>query len=145
MQLDQRLVDAAVDQMNRRWPADQYGGAAAVYLEDGQILTSVCLDNINAGVTLCHETGAICQAYTLDKRVTASVCVGREADSTEIFVLAPCGICQERLALWGPEVQVAVGDPAGWAARTLLEVNPYYWASRFAQGSGWPSEAEHLA
>ncbi|WP_250036235.1 cytidine deaminase [Paractinoplanes maris] len=148
MELDQRLVDAAIDQMNRRWPGDEYGGAAALYLADGQILTSVCLDNINMGVTLCHETGAICQAYTWDKRVTASVCVSRKAGSTEVFVLAPCGICQERLALWGPEVQVAVDDrrsPSGWAARTLLEVNPFYWATRFADGGIWPSTAAHTA
>ncbi len=149
MNLDQRLVDAAIDQMNRRWSADEYGGAAAVYLEDGQILTSVCLDNINAGVTLCHETGAICQAYTLDKRVTASVCVSRKPGSAEIFVLAPCGICQERLALWGPEVQVGVGDqsaPAGWTSRTLLEVNPFYWAAHFAtDGDPWPSTAVHTS
>ncbi|MBU2670569.1 cytidine deaminase [Actinoplanes bogorensis] len=145
MDLDQRLVDAAVDQMNRRWPAEEYGGAAALYLEDGQILTSVCLDNINAGVTLCHETGAICQAYTLDKRVTASVCVGREAGTAEIFVLAPCGICQERLALWGPGVQAAVADPGGWRARTLLELNPYYWATRFGDGENWPSTTAHTS
>lgn len=117
MNLDQRLIDAAVDQMNRRWPAEEYGGAAAVYLEDGQILTSVCLDNLNAGVTLCHETGAICQAYTLNRRVTASVCVGREAGSSDVFVLAPCGICQERLALWGRrfrwELPIRAAHPDG--------------------------------
>jgi cytidine deaminase len=148
MNLDQRLIDAAVDQVNRRWPAEEYGGAAAVYLEDGQILTSVGLDNINGGVTLCHETGAICQAYTLNKRVAASVCVGREPGSSEIFVLAPCGICQERLALWGPEVQVGVADPSspsGWTARTLLEVNPFYWGARYADGGPWPSPAAHAS
>jgi len=64
--------------MNRRWPADEHGGAPAVYLHDGEILTSVCLDNLNAGVVLCHEVGAMCQAYTLDRTVVASVCVGRD-------------------------------------------------------------------
>jgi len=148
MTMDQRLVDAAIDQMNRRWPAGEQGGAAAVELADGQILTSVCLDNINGGVSLCHETGAICQAYTLDEQVVASICVVREAGSDEVVVLTPCGICQERLALWGPQVQVGVADdsaPAGWGARTLLEVNPYYWAARFADGGIWPSAAVHTS
>jgi cytidine deaminase len=148
MNADQRLVDAAIDQMNRRWPAAEDGGAAAVYLADGQILTSVCLDNLNGGVSLCHETGAICQAYTLDKRLTASVCVTRSAGSDEITVLAPFGICQERLALWGPEVSVGVGDPgspSGWSARTLLEVNPFYWGAHFADGGRWPSYAQHTS
>ncbi|MEV4324120.1 hypothetical protein AB0J37_17965 [Microbispora rosea] len=87
MQLDQTLVDAAIAQMDRRWPADEPGGAAAVYLEDGKILTSVGLDNLNGGVSLCHETGAICQAYTLNKKVTASVCVYRASDRDRVLVL----------------------------------------------------------
>ncbi|MGH8866845.1 MAG: cytidine deaminase [Actinomycetes bacterium] len=148
MDLDQRLVDAAIDQMNRRWPASEPALAAAVYVDDGEILTSVNLHNLNSAAGLCAETGALCQAYTLDRRVTASVCVSREAGSSEISVLAPCGICQERLALWGPDVQVAVADPtsaSGWAARTLVEVNPHYWGARFADGGRWPSLAVHTS
>ncbi|MCC5580024.1 cytidine deaminase [Microtetraspora sp. AC03309] len=148
MNLDQRLVDAAIAQMDRRWPAREYGGAAAVYLDDGEILTSVALDNLNAGVTLCHETGAICQAYTLDRRITASVCVCRIPGRDGVVVLAPCGICQERLALWGPDVQVGVSDhttPTGWRARTLREVNPFYWGSEFADDGGWPTPEVHCS
>lgn len=33
MHLDQRLVDAALAQLDRRWPADEPGGAAALRLE----------------------------------------------------------------------------------------------------------------
>jgi cytidine deaminase len=142
--LDQTLVDAAIEQMRRRWPEREYRGAAAVYLDDGRILSSVALDNINAGVGLCHETGAFCQAYTLDHRVTASVCVCEMPDG-RIVVLAPCGICQERLALWGPDVEVAVADPddpTAWQARTLAEVNPHYWAREFTERR-WPTLAEH--
>jgi RimJ/RimL family protein N-acetyltransferase len=61
-----RLVDAAIDQMNGRWPAAEQAVAAAVRLDNGQILTSVGLDNLNAAATLCAETGALCQAYTLN-------------------------------------------------------------------------------
>jgi len=146
VRLDQELFDAAVAQLERRWPADEPGGAAAMYLDNGQIVTSVGLDNLNGGVTLCGETGAICQAYTLDRRVTASVYVYRETGG-EPKVLAPCGICQERLAIWGPDVQVAVPDPdapAGWSARTLAEVHPYYWAKAFADGQ-WPPTSLHIA
>jgi cytidine deaminase len=45
-------------------------------------------------------------------------------------------------------VQVGVGDPqspSGWTARTLVELNPYYWAGRFADGGIWPSAAAHTA
>lgn len=115
--------------------------AAAVYLDNGEILTSVSLDNLNAAAGLCAETGALCQAYTLDRRVTASACVSVEPGETTIGVLAPCGICQERLALWGPGVQVAVPDNStdrGWTARTLREVNPFYWGTSFTDGNAWP-------
>ncbi|CAM5372160.1 cytidine deaminase [Streptomyces spiroverticillatus] len=145
MPLDQELVDAALDQMNRRWPAGEPGGAAAVRLADGGILTSVGLDNMNGGVTLCQETGAFIQAYTQDRTVVASVCVCRDDELSRVLILPPCGICQERLALWGPGVEVAVphpADPTRWEARTLAEVNPYYWGVQFAEGK-WPSFAQH--
>ena len=145
MELDQRLVDAAIDQLDRRWPRADYAVAAAGYLDDGRILTSVGLDNLNSAVTLCAETGVLCQAYTLDRRVAASVCVGRGSDGV-VGVLAPCGVCQERLALWGPEVQVAVADrtaSSGWRARTLAELNPFYWGAHFTDGETWPDMAFH--
>ncbi|QUH02643.1 cytidine deaminase [Saccharopolyspora erythraea] len=148
MELDERLVDAAIDQMRRRWPVSEHAVAAAVYLDDGRILTSVALDNLNASATLCAETGAICQAYTLGRRVTSSVCVAGSPGSDGVAVLAPCGICQERLALWGPEVQVGVVDPTssrGWAARKLVELNPFYWGEAYADGGGWPSAAVHAS
>ncbi|WP_419992470.1 cytidine deaminase [Streptomyces boninensis] len=147
MALDQALVDAALELMDRRWPADEWGGAAAVRLADGGILTSVGLDNLNASATLCHETGAVVQAYTEQRDVVASVCVCRNADQGRRLILPPCGICQERLSLWGPGVEVAVPGKDGelsWEARTLGEVNPYYWGPQFADGE-WPSMDQHSA
>ncbi|MFD8076770.1 cytidine deaminase [Streptomyces sp. NPDC059718] len=145
MRLDQALVDAAVDLMNRRWPPGEPGGAAAVRLADGGILTSVGLDNLHGSVALCQETGAFIQAFTQDRVVVASVCVCRDPEQHRVLILPPCGICQERLALWGPAVEVAVpreDDPAAWDARTLAEVNPYYWGRQFAGGE-WPSSTQH--
>ncbi|GGZ24379.1 hypothetical protein GCM10010365_50830 [Streptomyces poonensis] len=101
IRLDQGLVDAAVELMDRRWPTGEPGGAATVRLADGGILTSVGLDNMHGSVTLCQETGAFIQAYTQDRTVTASVCVCRDMERGRVLILPPCGICQERLALWG--------------------------------------------
>lgn len=146
MTLDQTLVDAAIDQLDRRWPSGQRV-AAALLLENGRVLTSVALDNLHAGVSLCAETGAICQAYTEDAVVVASACVSRESAGEPPVVLAPCGLCQERLALWGPGVQVAVGvpgRPGAWHVKTLREVHPHYWAEHFADGNGpWPTTSLH--
>ncbi|MBG6192435.1 cytidine deaminase [Arthrobacter sp. CAN_A212] len=146
MKVDQDLFDSAVDQLRRRWPDAPEAVAAAVYLEDGSVLTGVALDNFNATMNLCAETGPICEAYSSGRRIVASICVSREPGSEGFTVLAPCGACQERLALWGPTVEVGVGEVAnatGWSSRPLIEVNPFYWASAFAEGDVWPSTAQH--
>lgn len=139
-------MDAAIDLLRRRWPDARDAVAAAVLLDDGQILTSVGLDNINASVNLCAETGALIQAFTLDRTVVASVCVAGAPQAGAFKVLAPCGICRERLALWGPEVLVAVpggAGGAGWEMLALKELNPHYWATSLTSDGAWPSVAAH--
>ena len=129
MKLDQNLVDAAIGQALERFP-ESWSGAAAIYTENGQILTSVCFDSPNEIANLCHETGAYCEANRLGLRVTASVCVSRPSPEEPFIILSPCGVCQERLALWGQEVEVAVADPTNptkWQAKKLSEVQPHYW------------------
>ncbi len=117
-----------------------------MYLDDGSVLTGVGLDNINAVMGLCAETGPICQAYTLGRSVTASICLAPGLSGSDLMVLAPCGACQERLALWGPYVEVAVASTRidrRWESRPLIEVNPHYWAAAYAEGPGWPTPTEH--
>lgn len=129
MQVDQRLVDAAIQQALERWP-DEEAGAAAAYLADGRILTSVYVETPNMVVNLCHETGAICEAHRLNMAIVASVCVSRESKDAPFLILTPCGVCQERLAHWGGEVQVGVvhpDDPTRWLSRRLGDVTPFYW------------------
>lgn len=130
MKLDQRLVDAAIELMNTRFPKDQWGGAAAMYTREGDLLTSIGADSPNPAAGLCYETGCLCEAQKLRHTVTASVCVCRPATPEKILILTPCGICQERLFFWGPDVEVAVPDPqdaSRWLAKRLSEVQPYYW------------------
>lgn len=129
MPLDQTLVDAAIAQAISRFPTG-CAGAAALLTRDGRILTSVCLDTPNTSVDLCHETGAICEAYRLDLQVIASVCVSRLTENHPFIIFTPCGLCQERLAIWGLDVEVAVPSaesPEKWQMKTLREVQPYYW------------------
>jgi len=130
MKLDQALVDAAISLIKSRYPnLGDWDGAAALYTETGKILTSTYAESPNAGAGLCNETGAICEAHKLNERVTASVCVGRNPQG-EFDIIAPCGICQERLFFWGPDVEVAVpdlNDTKNFISKTLSEVQPYYW------------------
>jgi cytidine deaminase len=129
MSLDQSLVDAAIHQALTRFPSG-YAGAAAIRTESGKILTSVCFDPPNSGAALCHETGAYCEANRLGDPVVASVCVSRSSPDRPFLILTPCGICQERLSLWGPNVEVAVavpGKPSEWQKKLLSELQPHYW------------------
>ena len=133
MRVDQNLVDAALRLAAARW-SGRDGGAAALYTASGRILTSVFAESPNQSASLCHETGAICEAHKLNEPVTASVCVDREDATSPFVVLPPCGICCERLAFWGPEVEVAVPhpeDPTKWQARRLREVAPHYWGNHW--------------
>lgn len=131
--VDKNLVEAAIDQASRRFPEGE-SGAAAVYLEDGSIITSVCFDSPNEATNLCHETGAYCEAYRRNLKVIASVCVVRENSRSQYIILTPCGVCQERLATWGMSVEVAVPvekNPTQWLSVPLSKVQPFYWKKPF--------------
>ena len=145
MTADTALHDAAVALIEQRLPRAEWATAAALRLDDGSVLVGIGLDNFSSAAGLCAEAGPVAQAFTAGRRVTDSVCVNRSRDRDGDLVLAPCGLCQERLALWGPEVAVGVADPAdprGWSSRALAELNPYYWAATFF-GGRWPTTAEH--
>ena len=131
--LDQRLVDAAIALLNARFPGTD-GVAAAIYCDDGSILTGVSFEPEYGSVGLCAEVGPICEANTLGKRIVASVCVARDTPTSPIVILSPCGVCQERLMYWGQDIEVAVpepNDPTRWLPVRLADVQPYYWAKVF--------------
>jgi cytidine deaminase len=134
MKLDQTLYQAAVNLLNARYP--KTGGlAAALYIEEGTILTSVHFQPEWGVGGLCAETGALLEAHKLDKRVTAILCVSRLSNDSPTVIATPCGLCQERLFHWGGSVEVAVPDPADgtrWMTKTLREIQPYYWVNAFS-------------
>ena len=118
MRLDQDLVDAARGLLESRFPGEE-GISAAMYTSDGDVLTSVFFEPEWGSGMLCAETGAMCEAEKLGKRVTASVCVSRLSGDDPMLILTPCGICQERLFHWGGDLEVAVPDatdPTRWIA-----------------------------
>ncbi|UOQ93117.1 cytidine deaminase [Halobacillus shinanisalinarum] len=131
MIIEQKLYEAVIELIEQRYPIG-WGGAAAIGLEDGTILTSVAPEVINDSTNLCMETGSILEAHKLNKWVTHSICVVRDDEKSEYKVLSPCGICQERLFYWGPNVKVAVSVPGvDIIFKTLSEVQPYHWSSAY--------------
>ena len=123
------LVEAAITLASTRF-GNGMGGAAAVYTASGTLLTSVGLSTPNAPANLCRETGAILEAVKRNELITAVVCVMRDAPDQRFRILAPCGICQERLWAWGGEdVSVAVpseSDPSNWMSVYLRDLQPNY-------------------
>lgn len=107
--LDKELNNAVKELVDERYPSG-WGGAAAVRVEDGTIYTSVAPEVINDATALCMETGAILEAHKFNKKVTHSICLAREDEHSPLKVLSPCGICQERLFYWGPQVQCAISS-----------------------------------
>ena len=56
--------------------------------------------------------------------------MSRDVSSGQVTLLAPCGACQERRALWGSDVEV--GGPYEcnrMVQQRLHELNPFYWAA----------------
>jgi cytidine deaminase len=142
MAVDQALVDAAIELANRRFSKAPWSGAAAVRLDTGEILTSTGPDAPNVAASLCHETGAICEAFKLDRTVIASVCVTAAEDTGDYWILAPCGICQERLFAYGPNVEIGVPeptDPRKWHTLRLRDVQPH-WFGRVFPDENWPTD-----
>jgi cytidine deaminase len=133
MKLDSNLIEAAQAFVKSRFPDETWAGAAAMYTEDGQLLISTAPEVVNASVDLCHEAGAICEAYKLNKKITATVCVSRD-EQGRFHILTPCGVCQERLFVWGGNIEAAVpldSDSTKWQIKTLSELQPYYWRKPF--------------
>ena len=128
------LVQAAKEMAVHRWGDSGFAGAAAMLLNNGRTITSVCVETPNQAANLCHETGSICEAHKLNAKVVATACVGRERAGEDFIILSPCGICQERLAFWGADLRVAVAESScssAWQIRRLAELQPFYWAKVF--------------
>lgn len=127
MDVEQMLYREAIELLVKRYPTG-WGGAAAMYTEQGQILTSIAPEVINASTELCIETGAILEAHKLNTSITHSICVVRDNENVNFKILTPCGICQERFFYWGANVKVAVSTPDGCICfKTLAEIQPYHW------------------
>lgn len=127
--LDRELIDAAISLAKSRFPAED-ACVAALRTSTGRVLTSVCAEAVLDSACLCAETGAICEAHKLNESVVASICIDWECATANFKILAACGICQERLAFWGLDVEIAVpsSEPGQtWQFLKLRQLRPFYW------------------
>jgi cytidine deaminase len=129
MMIEDQLYTAAKELIKLRYPKG-WGGAAAIRTETGKIITSVAPDVENDALALCTEVGAYLEAHKMNEAITHSLCLTREDEKSEILVLTPCGICQERLVHWGGSVLAAVTNSENKLVfKTLRELQPYHWSA----------------
>lgn len=126
--MEKQLLQAALDLLSIRYP-NGAGGVAALATESGKILTSVAPEVKNDALAVCIEMGACLEAHKINEKITHALCVYKESKHTAALFLTPCGICQERLAHWGGDVQVAVSTTDNILLfKPLRELMPYHWS-----------------
>ncbi|OCS85376.1 cytidine deaminase [Caryophanon tenue] len=129
--IHQQLYDAVKQLIEQRYPTG-WGGAAAIRVADETIYTSIAPEVINDSTHLCMETGAILEAHKYKQKVTHSLCLAREDKHAPLKILSPCGVCQERLFYWGPDVQCAISSKTNDILfKTLGELQPYHWTEAY--------------
>ena len=74
------MYETAVAFIQKRFPTG-WGGAGSCTRRRAAF-TSVALESANAGVLLCIETGAMCEAHKYNERVTHCLCVVRDDENT---------------------------------------------------------------
>jgi cytidine deaminase len=127
MDIALELFNAATNLIKVRFPKGD-GYAAAMLTEDGEILTSIAPITFNPSTEISVETGAICEAHKINKKITHTICVFREDENSHFQIFSPCGICQERLFFWGKDVKAAISSKEGKVIfMSLEELQPYHW------------------
>lgn len=127
----ERVVDTCRELLETRFPGKPDCGAAAVLLGDGSILTGTSPEFPNPSTTVCHETEPYLAAFRLNQPILASVCLHRTEDDCFV-VLSPCGICRERLMMYGPEPLLGVPAPEDSTQVRWVHLGnmlPHYWQS----------------
>lgn len=134
----EKLINEASLFIKSRFTDLAWKGAAAILCDDGEVLISTAPETVNESVSLCHETGGICEAYKKGKQIVLSLCISFD-DRGTCHILSPCGVCQERLWFWGGNVLVAVpkdADTTRAVTLSLEEMNPHYWRRPFMDKDG---------
>lgn len=132
MSVEADLYQDAVELIKKRYPIG-WGGAAAVRLTTGEILTSVAPEGDFDALSVCMELGSFLEAHKRNQVVTHSLCLFRHDEMSGFKVLSPCGICQERLRYWGPDVLVGVTNPKNALTfKPLRELQPYHWLPAYS-------------
>lgn len=130
-EIEKKMYELAIELIEQRYPTG-WGGAAVIHTDKDHYFTSVAIETPNGSAGLCIEVGAMCEAHKYNEKVTHCLCVTRDDEKSPYKILSPCGICQERLHYWGPQVQVGVTTENGEILFVeLKELQPYHWSKAY--------------
>ncbi len=133
MTIEDDLYAFTKKELLRRYPRE-WGGVAGMRLSDGTFISSISPDFPNAASSVCMELGGMLTAANQDLAVTHTICLVRNDEHSPIMVLTPCGVCQERLGLWGPGVRCGITTADhGVHFVALRELQPHHWLQAYAQ------------
>ena len=117
MQIDQALVDAAIEARKRAYvPYSRFAVGAAVRTARGAIYKGCNVENISLRLTLCAEEVAVGAAVIAGETEFTAVAVVAESEEP----ILPCGGCRQLLAEFNPAIEVISATPSGRAERYSL-------------------------
>lgn len=118
--LDRLRAEARDAMANAYAPYSGFRVGAAVESDDGSVYAGCNVENASYPVTLCAERVAVGAAVAAGRRRLVRVLVC----STSPEPVAPCGMCRQALAEFGPDLEVVSeggnGRVASWRLSELL-------------------------
>ncbi|KEO88600.1 cytidine deaminase [Erythrobacter longus] len=97
--IKESLIEAAHAAAKEAYaPYSNYQVGAALFFDDGAIITGTNVENASYGLTLCAETVAVARAFGEGRRggLTAVAVVGPK-DKGDGAPITPCGRCRQTL------------------------------------------------
>lgn len=115
--LDAALLQSARDARKMAYvPYSNYRVGAALFCEDGTVLTGCNVENASFGLTNCAERTAIFKAISQGQKKFTTIAIA--ADQTAPW---PCGACRQVMAEFAPTLRVLVTWGDGQVEETTLD------------------------
>ena len=94
-----KALDAAAKAIERAYnPYSHFYVGAALYTEDGNIVTGSNFENAAYAAAICAERSAVVRANAMGMRVFAGIAVIARGDKDDTEdITSPCGICRQVL------------------------------------------------
>lgn len=125
-----RLLEAAAEaRANAYAPYSEFRVGAAVWTEDGRLLSGCNVENSSYGLSICAERNAVAAAVRAGSGKVLAVAILADSRTP----CPPCGACRQVLAeVGGPELRVRCHNLSGQVLEiSLAELLPNAFSKDF--------------